>query len=78
MRRVRIIVEEFDPPITLPAYLSGRLQDDPLEHLPAFHGLDCTNQAMATMGIAQSALAPLLLGREQVFHRRQLRELIGS
>jgi len=76
--RVRIVVEEFDPPITLSADLSGRMQDDTLEHLPAFHGLDCTDQAVATMGVAQPALAPLLLGRKHALHRPEFHELFGS
>jgi hypothetical protein len=77
MRRVRIVVKEFDPPITLSTDLSGRLQDDALEQLPPFHGLDCADQAMPAMGIAQPALAPLLVGREQALHRPEFHELLG-
>jgi len=76
--RVRIVVEEFDPPITLSADLSGRVQDDTLEHLPAFNGLDCTDQTVATIGVTQPALAPLLLGRKHTLHRPEFHELFGT
>src|SRR5271169_1712875 len=52
MRRARIIVKEFDPPIALAADFSRGLQDGLLQHLPASDRLDCTDKAMAAMGIA--------------------------
>jgi hypothetical protein len=78
MRRTRIVIEELDPPIALAAYLSRGLQNDPVEHLPSFHRLDRADQAMATMRIAQPALAPLLLGGEQALHCPEFREWMGS
>jgi hypothetical protein len=50
------------------------LQNDFLQDLPASHGLDSSDQAVAAMSIAQSALAPLLLGREQTLYRAELGE----
>src|SRR5262245_35789649 len=50
--RVRIIVEELDPPVALPTHLPGSMQDDALEHLAAVHGLDCPDQAVAALSIA--------------------------
>jgi hypothetical protein len=78
MRCVRIIVKEFDPPVTLTAHFSGGMQDDPLEHLPAFDSLDCSDQTMATLGITEPALAPLLFRREQALHRPEFHKLIRS
>jgi hypothetical protein len=78
MRRVRVVVKELDPPITLAAHLSRGVQDDPLEHLSAFYRLDCTDQAMSALSITQPALAPLLLGGEQALHRPEFRKLTRS
>jgi hypothetical protein len=78
MGRVRIIVKEFDPPVTFAAHLPGGVQDDPLKHLSALYGLDCADQAMTTLRIAQPAFAPLLFGREQALHRAELCELDRS
>src|SRR4029077_17135266 len=72
VRRPRVVVEEFDPPIALAADLSCRLQDDTLQHLPTVHGLDGADQAMTPMRAAQSALAPLLLRAEQPLNRPEL------
>src|SRR4029077_20114663 len=57
--------------IALAADFSGSLQDRFLQHLPAADGLDCADETMATMGIAQAALAPLLLGCEHALHRAE-------
>jgi hypothetical protein len=65
MRRARIVVEKFDAPIPLAADLAGGLQDDLLQDLPPSHCLDRSDQAVAAVSITQSALAPLLLSREQ-------------
>jgi hypothetical protein len=78
MRRVRVVVKELDPPITLAADFSRSVQDHPLEHLSAFYSLDCTDQAMAALSIPQPALAPLLFGCEQALHRPEFRKLTRS
>src|SRR4029077_8180095 len=77
VRRPRVVVEEFDPPIALAADLSCRLQDDTLQHLLTFHGLDGADQAMTPMRVAQSALAPLLLRGEQPLNRPEFCEWVG-
>jgi len=52
MRGARIIVKEFDPPIPLAADLASGLQDDFLQDLASPHGLDGSDQAVASMSIA--------------------------
>ena len=78
MRRMRVIIKELDPPVTLAAHLPRGVQDDPLEHLSPFYCLDRTHQAMAALSISQPALAPLLFGCEQALHRPKFRQLTRS
>src|SRR5271169_2818827 len=71
MRRAGVIVKEFDPPIALAADFSSGLQNGLLQHLAAADRLDCAYEAVAAMGVTQSAFAPLLLGCEHALHRAE-------
>jgi hypothetical protein len=77
MRRARVVVKKFDPPVTLSADLPGGLQNDLLQQLSAVDRFDCANQAMTAMRVAQPAFAPLLLCGEQPFDRPELSEWMG-
>src|SRR6202030_2251213 len=68
MRRARVVVKEFDPPIALAADFSSGLQNGLLQHLPASDRLDCADQAMAAISVTQPALTPLLPGYEHALH----------
>jgi hypothetical protein len=48
-----------------PADLSCRAHDNGLEYLPRFHCLHCPHETMPAVAVAQSPVAPLLLGRQQ-------------
>src|SRR5438128_1155776 len=74
MCRPRVVIEEFDPPVALPADLPDRTQDDPIEHPSRVSRLDRADQAITAVDVAQSSLAPLRLGGEQTLDRTQLGE----
>ena len=77
MRRARVVVEEFDPPVTLSADFSGRVQNDLLQQLSPVDRFDCADEAMTAMRIAQSAFAPLLFCGKQTLNGTESSEWVG-
>jgi hypothetical protein len=74
----RVIIKGLDPPIALPADLSGCPQDGGREYLPGFDRLHGPYEAMAAIAVAHPSLAPLLLGREQTLDCAELRQRMVS
>lgn len=78
MRCPLVVIKELDPPIVLSANLSGSPDDNWLEYLPSFDRLHRSNEAVAAVAVTHLALAPLLLGGEQVFDCAELGERVIS
>jgi hypothetical protein len=78
MRCTRVVIEELDPPVVFSANLSGSPNDNRLEYLPSFDRLHRSNETVTAVAVTHLALAPLLLGDEQIFDRTQLGERVIS